>query len=150
MVESYDEVSTAYGLLAESVSYPDDFSWATYRLRQEARWHDGKPVTPEDVVFSLDILKKQSPMYIAYYQHVVKAEKVGERDVKFTFDAPGNRELPSIVGPTQRPAQALVGRDRQFGQEARYHRRPRSRPRSAMAPIASRVSRSDAGSSTSA
>ena len=63
MVEAYDEVSTAYGLLAESVSYPDDFSWATYRLRPEARWHDGKPVTPEDVVFSLDILKKQSPMY---------------------------------------------------------------------------------------
>ena len=97
-VESYDEVSTAYGLLAESVTYPDDFAWATYRLRPQARWHDGKPVTSEDVVFSLDILKKQSPMYIAYYQHVVKAEKVGERDVKFTFDAPGNRELPMIVG----------------------------------------------------
>jgi microcin C transport system substrate-binding protein len=98
MVETYDEVSTAYGLLAESVSYPEDFAWATYRLRREARWHDGKPVTPEDVVFSLDILKKQSPMFIAYYSHVVKAEQVGERDVKFTFDAPGNRELPSIVG----------------------------------------------------
>jgi microcin C transport system substrate-binding protein len=98
MVESYDEVSTAYGLLAEAVSYPDDFSYATYRLRREARWHDGKPVTPEDVVFSLDILKKQSPMYIAYYRHVAKAEKVGEHEVKFTFDAPGNRELPSIVG----------------------------------------------------
>ena len=37
-------------------------------------------------------------MYAAYYRHVVKAEKVGERDVKFTFDAPGNRELPQIVG----------------------------------------------------
>jgi microcin C transport system substrate-binding protein len=98
MVESYDEVSTAYGLLAESVTYPADFSFATYRLRKEARWHDGKPVTPEDVVYSLDILKKQSPMYIAYYRHIVKAEKTGERDVKFTFDGPGNRELPSIVG----------------------------------------------------
>jgi microcin C transport system substrate-binding protein len=96
--ESYDEVSTAYGLLAEAVSYPDDFSYAVYRLRREARWHDGKPVTPEDVIFSLDILKKQSPMYVAYYRHVVKAEKAGEREVKFIFDAPGNRELPAIVG----------------------------------------------------
>jgi microcin C transport system substrate-binding protein len=98
MVEAYDEVSTAYGLLAEAVSYPDDFSWATYRLRQEAHWHDGRPITPEDVVFSFDILKKQSPVYAVYYSHVVKAEKLGERDVKFTFDAPGNRELPIIVG----------------------------------------------------
>ena len=69
-----------------------------YRLRKEARWHDGKPVTPEDVIFSLETLKKLSPFYAAYYRHVVKAEKTGERDVKFTFDSPGNRELPTIVG----------------------------------------------------
>ncbi len=93
-----DEVSTEYGLLAESVSYPEDFSSVTYRLRAQARWHDGKPVTPEDVVFSLDTFKKNHPQYSAYYRHVVKAEKVGERDVKFSFDAPGNRELPQIVG----------------------------------------------------
>ncbi len=70
----------------------------TYRLRSAARWHDGKPVLPEDVVFSFDALKKNSPMYSAYYQHIVKCEQVGERDVKFTFDAPGNRELPMIAG----------------------------------------------------
>ena len=93
-----DEVSTEYGLIAESVSYPEDFSSVTYRLRAQARWHDGKPVTPEDVVFSLDTFKKNHPQYSAYYRHVVKAEKVGERDVKFSFDAPGNRELPQIVG----------------------------------------------------
>ncbi|OYU91425.1 MAG: hypothetical protein CFE29_00585 [Bradyrhizobiaceae bacterium PARB1] len=95
---SLDEVSTEYGLLAESVSHPDDYSWVTYRLRAEAKWHDGKPVTPEDVIFSLDSFKKYSPQYSAYYSHVVKAEKVGDRDVKFTFDGPGNRELPQIVG----------------------------------------------------
>jgi len=93
-----DEVSTQYGLLAESMSYPPDFSWVTYRLRAEAKWHDGKPVTPEDVIFSLDAFKKHHPRYSAYYRHVVKAEKVGDRDIKFTFDAPGNRELPQIVG----------------------------------------------------
>ena len=95
---SLDEVSTEYGLLAEAVSHPADFSFVIYRLRANATWHDGKPVTPEDVIFSLNAFKTYHPMYSAYYRHVVKAEKVGERDVKFTFDAPGNRELPQIVG----------------------------------------------------
>lgn len=98
MTRAQDEVATEYGGLAESAQHPDDFSWVTYRLRKEARWHDGKPVTPEDVIFSLETFKKQSPMYASYYRHVVKAEKVGEGEVKFTFDAPGNRELPTIVG----------------------------------------------------
>ncbi len=93
-----DEVSTEYGLLAEAVSHPDDYSFVIYRLRTQARWHDGKPVTPEDVIFSLEALKKNHPFYSAYYRHVVGAEKIGDRDVKFSFDAPGNRELPQIVG----------------------------------------------------
>jgi microcin C transport system substrate-binding protein len=101
MTRSQDEVVTEYGLLAESASHPDDFAWVTYRLRKEARWHDGKPVTPEDVIFSLEVLKKYSPMYASYYRHVVKTEKTGERDIKFTFDSPGNRELPTIVGELQ-------------------------------------------------
>jgi microcin C transport system substrate-binding protein len=98
MVPSLDEVSTEYGLLAESVRYPDDFSSATYRLRADAKWHDGQPVTPDDVIYSLDVLKKLSPIYGAYYRHVTKAEKTGDRDVTFTFDQAGNRELPQIVG----------------------------------------------------
>jgi len=93
-----DEISTEYGLLAEAVSFPPDRSSVTYRLRANARWHDGKPVTPEDVVYSFDTFKKNSPQLAAYYRHVSKAEKSGERDVTFTFDAPGNRELPQIVG----------------------------------------------------
>jgi microcin C transport system substrate-binding protein len=98
MTRSQDEVATEYGLLAEAASHPDDFGWVTYRLRKEARWHDGKPVTPEDVIFSIEALKKNSPFYASYYRHVAKAERTGERDIKFTFDSPGNRELPTIVG----------------------------------------------------
>jgi microcin C transport system substrate-binding protein len=98
MTRSQDEVATEYGLLAEAASHPDDFGWVTYRLCKEARWHDGKPVTPDDVIFSIDMLKKYSPMYGSYYRHVVKTEQTGERDIKFTFDSPGNRELPTIVG----------------------------------------------------
>ncbi|MDO8876716.1 MAG: extracellular solute-binding protein [Pseudolabrys sp.] len=95
---AYDEVSAEYGLLAEQVSFPEDFSSVTYRVRAEARWHDGKPVTPEDVIFSLETFKSHSPFYGAYYRHVTKVEKTGERDITFTFDAPANRELPQIVG----------------------------------------------------
>jgi microcin C transport system substrate-binding protein len=98
MTESLDEVSTEYGLLAESVSFPPDYSSVTYRLRKEAHWHDGKPVTTDDVLFSLQAFKDNSPQLGAYYRHVTKAEKTGEREVTFTFDGPGNRELPQIVG----------------------------------------------------
>jgi microcin C transport system substrate-binding protein len=98
MARSQDEVATEYGLLAEAASHPDDFAWVIYRLRKEARWHDGKPVTPEDVIFSIEALKKYSPMYASYYGHVQKVEKIGEHEIKFTFDAPGNRELPTIIG----------------------------------------------------
>jgi microcin C transport system substrate-binding protein len=98
MVPALDEISTEYGLLAEAVSHPPDHSAVTYRLRANAKWHDGAPVTVEDVIFSLEVFKKNHPQLSAYYRHVVKAEKTGERDVTFTFDVPGNRELPQIVG----------------------------------------------------
>ncbi|MPZ40782.1 MAG: ABC transporter substrate-binding protein [Rhizobiales bacterium] len=98
MANALDEVSTEYGLLAESVKHPADFSSVTYRLRADARWHDGRPVTVDDVIFSLESFKKHHPQYAAYYRHVTKAEKTGDRDVTFTFDGPGNRELPLIVG----------------------------------------------------
>jgi len=98
MVPALDEVSTEYGLLAEAVSYPADFSSETYRLRRQAKWHDGMPVTADDVIFSFEAFKKNSPQLSAYYRHVVKAEKSGDRDITFTFDSTGNRELPQIVG----------------------------------------------------
>jgi microcin C transport system substrate-binding protein len=98
MAGSMDESSSEYGQIAEWVSYPADYSSATYKLRNEARWHDGKPVTPEDVIFSLDVLKKYNPQYAFYYKNVTSAEKTGEREVTFRFDEKNNRELPQIVG----------------------------------------------------
>jgi microcin C transport system substrate-binding protein len=93
-----DEVSSEYGLLAEAMSYPDDFSSVSFRLRAEAKWHDGKPVTPEDVIFSFNAFNKFSPQVAASYRRVVKVEKTGDREITFTFDAPGNRKLPQIIG----------------------------------------------------
>jgi microcin C transport system substrate-binding protein len=98
MAPSSDEVATEYGLLAEAVRYPTDFSSVTYRLRPEAKWHDGKPVTPDDVVWSFEALTKNNPQQAFYYSHVKKAEVTGEREVTFSFDQTGNRELPQIVG----------------------------------------------------
>jgi microcin C transport system substrate-binding protein len=98
LVSALDEVSTEYGLLAEAVSHPGDFAWASFRLRPQARHHDGKPVTVEDVIYSFESFKKHSPFSAAYYRHVVKVEQTGEREVTFTFDAPGNREMPVILG----------------------------------------------------
>lgn len=98
MSPAYDEVATEYGLIAESVRFPADFSSVTYRLRPEAKWHDGEPITPEDVVWSFEQLTKNNPRMAYYYSHVKGAAVTGEREVTFTFDQAGNRELPQIVG----------------------------------------------------
>jgi microcin C transport system substrate-binding protein len=98
MAPSFDEVSTDYGLIAEAVTHPPDFSSATFRLRAAARHHDGKPITVDDVIFSMQAFKKHNPMMAAYYRHVAKIEQTGEREVTFIFDSPGNREMPVILG----------------------------------------------------
>jgi microcin C transport system substrate-binding protein len=90
------EIVSEAGLLAEAVRHPDDFASATFRLRAGARHHDGKPVTVEDVIFSMEAFKKHSPG--AYYRRVAKLEQTGEREVTFLFESPGNREMPFIVG----------------------------------------------------
>lgn len=95
---SLDEPSASYGLLAEAFTYPEDYSSVSFRLRPEARWQDGKPVTADDVIYSFEVLKANSPTYAFYYKNVVKAEKTGDREVTFTFDQKGNRELPQIMG----------------------------------------------------
>jgi microcin C transport system substrate-binding protein len=98
-MQSADEPFSEYGLLAESVEMPDDRSWVAFTLRPEARWHDGQPVTVEDVIFSLNTLRENGqPFYRAYYKNVLEAVPAGERRVKFTFDETTNRELPLILG----------------------------------------------------
>jgi microcin C transport system substrate-binding protein len=98
MTGSLDEPSTEYGLVAEAVSFPNDYSAVTFRLRNEARFHDGKAVTPEDVIFSFEKQKAIDPFAAQYYKNVVRAEKTGDDLVTFTFDVKGNRELPQIMG----------------------------------------------------
>jgi microcin C transport system substrate-binding protein len=98
MTTSMDETSTQYGLLADGMKFPEDFSSVTYRLNPKARWQDGEPVTVEDVIWSFNTMIEISPASAAYYANVVSVEKTGDREVTFTFDQGGNRELPHIVG----------------------------------------------------
>lgn len=98
MQDSIEESSTSYGLIAEWVSYPEDYSSVTFKLRDGARWHDGKPVTPDDVIFSLEMIKKADPRWGFYYKNVVRAEASGPGQVTFHFDVKNNRELPMIMG----------------------------------------------------
>ncbi|MBS7543339.1 extracellular solute-binding protein [Ancylobacter oerskovii] len=98
MSPAADEVATEYGLIAQSVRYPDDFSSVTYKLRPEAKWHDGQKITPDDVVWSFEQTIRNNPRQAFYYSHVKSAAKTGDDEVTFTFDQAGNRELPQIVG----------------------------------------------------
>jgi microcin C transport system substrate-binding protein len=94
-----DEPFSEYGLIAESIQMPEDRSWVAYTLRPEARFHDGSPITPADVIFSLRKLQTEGhPFYRAYYGAVAGAEQTGSNTVRFTFTEGANRELPLIIG----------------------------------------------------
>ena len=98
MGRSLDQGSTEYGLLAEWIEYPEDYSWASFRLREGAAWHDGTPITVEDVKWSTETLKEFSPQYAQYFKNVKEVRIDNEREVTFIFDQKNNRELPLIMG----------------------------------------------------
>lgn len=98
-VQSADEPFSEYGLIAETITVADDASWVRFDLRAEARFHDGEPITVEDVIWTFDTLKSDGhPQFRIYYSEVERAEKVGERAVKFHFAGTENMELPLIIG----------------------------------------------------
>ncbi len=90
-------ISAVYGVLAEAVRFPDDFSWVEYRLNPKARWHDGTPVAAEDVVWSFEKAVEIDPRQRFYYHDVESAKAVADNIVRFEFSAAGNRELPHIM-----------------------------------------------------
>jgi peptide/nickel transport system substrate-binding protein len=99
MARGYDEPFTLYGLLAKSVETDDERSYVTFVLNPAARFSDGRPVTPEDVIFSWELLRdKGRPNYRTYYAKVAKAEVVGPGVVRFDLSGAQDRELPLILG----------------------------------------------------
>ncbi len=112
MSDSIDEPSTSYGLIAEWASYPEDYSSVTFKLRDEARWHDGTPITADDVIYSLEVNKTANPRLGLYYKNVTRAETTGDKEVTFYFDTKNNRELPMIMGQlTILPKHYWTGKD---------------------------------------
>ncbi len=104
MARGYDEAFSLYGLLAETIDVPPDRSWVTFRLRPNAYFSDGTPVTVDDVIFSLQTLRdKGRPNYKSYYGKVARIERPDALSVKFIFRRdPGedsaDREMPLILG----------------------------------------------------
>ncbi len=98
MAQAIDEPSTSHPLVAAAFTYPDDYSFVIYRLNPAARFHDGAPITTEDVVWSFEVLTEHSQLYSQYYKNITDVEVLNDTDVRFAFDQTGNRELPQIIG----------------------------------------------------
>lgn len=98
MTRSADEPFTLYGLIAESVVMPEDRSWMEFNLNEDAKWSDGKQITPEDVIFTYELLTEHGrPPFNSRMKRIEKIEKTGDRSVKFKFNDQSDREFPLIV-----------------------------------------------------
>jgi len=98
MTAPEDELSTHYGQIAQAMSYPADFSSVTFRLDPDARWHDGQPITAQDVIWSYGKVIELNPDQKQYYINVAEVSETAPGEVTFRFDQTGNRELPYIMG----------------------------------------------------
>ena len=99
MARGLDEPFTLYGLIAESLDMPEDRSEVTFHLDPKARFSDGTPITADDVIFTLELLRsKGRPNHRTYYKKVTKAERLSEHDVRLVLDGSGDREMPLILG----------------------------------------------------
>jgi microcin C transport system substrate-binding protein len=98
MTPSLDEVNTYYGHLAEALMIAPDYGSVTFRIDPNAYWHDGEPVTAEDVVWTFEKLLEVNPDRQQYYANIESAEVTSPGEVTFTFNQTGNRELPLILG----------------------------------------------------
>ncbi len=98
MHRSRDEPFTLYGLLAETVEWDEERSFIQYNLNPSARWSDGKPVTADDVIFTMELLRdKGRPPFSTRLRRVEKMEKISDLSVRFTFNESSNREFPLIL-----------------------------------------------------
>ncbi|WP_404418627.1 extracellular solute-binding protein [Marinospirillum sp.] len=94
-----DEPFTEYGLLARCMKLDPERRWIEFHLRKEARFHDGTPITAEDVAFTFDILRSEGrPFYRAYYAGIEDIQVLDKHRVRFELAAGKNRELPLIIG----------------------------------------------------
>ncbi|GLS29666.1 peptide/nickel transport system substrate-binding protein [Mesorhizobium albiziae] len=101
MQRSADEAFSLYGLLAESIDITPDRKIAEFNLNPKAKWSDGRPVRPEDVIFTYKVFtEKGRPPYSDRMKKIEKIEKTGEHKVRFTFNENSDREFPLVVALT--------------------------------------------------
>lgn len=99
LARSMDEPFSLYGLLAKTVAMPTDRRWVEFEIDGRARFHDGTPVTVEDVIFSWRTLRDHGlPHHRTYYRAATDAAKVAPNRVRFIFSADTNAEMPLIIG----------------------------------------------------
>lgn len=113
MRESLDEAATAYAHLAEWAEVSRDRMGVAFGLREGARWHDGRPITADDVVWTFQTLRAHGrPFYRAYWADVAEAAADGPRTARFRFRTDQNRELAIILSElTVLPRHFWEGRD---------------------------------------
>ncbi len=98
MQNSWDEPFSLYGVIAQSITVPEDKSWAKFRIRDEARWSDGQPIVAQDVIWTFrTLVEKGQPFFKAYWNDVESVEEIDNKTVIFKFAVHGNAELPLIV-----------------------------------------------------
>ena len=98
MTGSADEIDGLYGLIAETVEYPEDRTWAVFNLREEAVYHDGSPIVAEDFVFALNTIKEHGRPFIkSFYDDVLSAEALSPKKLKFTFATTGSMKPITIA-----------------------------------------------------
>jgi len=114
MERALDEPASYYGVIAKTITYPSDYSWVEFELRPEARWHDGRPITVEDVIFTIELMRNNlvNPRYGAAARVVSKAYQTGPHRVRMELNQRNNPTLPATVaGMKVLPKHYYEGKD---------------------------------------
>jgi microcin C transport system substrate-binding protein len=115
MVGSGDELSSFYGHMAEWAEYPEDLSWIRFRIRPEARWHDGRTITADDFVFAFDTIREHGRLFLkSFYEDIARATAEDERTVRFDMRTTGSMKPLTVaagMSPLPRHWWSQPGRD---------------------------------------
>ena len=113
MDSSDDELTSTYGLIAESVEVADDKSWARFHIRPEARYHDGVKITAGDFVFGLETIKQHGrPFLKSFYEDVEGAEAIDDATVEYRFKTRDNmKPVMQVAGASPLPRHYWAGKD---------------------------------------
>lgn len=112
MVDSDDEIGVLYPLIAESIEYPEDYTWVAFNLNPEARFQDGTAITADDVVFSFNKFMDQGVSFVKnYYKDVKNVTALSPHKVKFIFSKSNRDYIAGLASFNILPKQYWADRD---------------------------------------